>query len=42
MSRAVERVDLDSLGLAICEFCGEAIVDSDQNCPARDDGRCAP
>jgi len=26
----------------ICEFCGCFIEDEDQQCPARDDGRCYP
>jgi RNA polymerase subunit RPABC4/transcription elongation factor Spt4 len=34
MSRVVE------MNPPICEFCGEFIEDDDQQCPARDDGRC--
>jgi len=42
MSEARERVDLDSLPDPVCEFCGGAIEERGQDCPALDDGRCEP
>ena len=29
-------------GRQICEFCGFRIEDTDQDCPALDNGRCRP
>jgi hypothetical protein len=40
MSRAVDRLDIDSLPAPVCETCGGTIVNDGQQCPALDDGRC--
>jgi len=32
----------DEIGDPICDCCGEVIEVPDQECPARDDGRCFP
>jgi len=26
----------------ICDYCGGLIIETDQRCPALDDGRCSP
>ena len=38
MSRGVKPVPNPTL---VCEWCGAEIEDVDQDCPARDDGRCS-
>jgi hypothetical protein len=36
------RRELAAIDPAICEWCGGSIDDEPQECPALDDGRCAP
>jgi hypothetical protein len=42
MSRAAGGVDLDALSPPVCDTCGCFILEEDQECPALDDGVCAP
>lgn len=42
MSREVRDPDLSDLPAPCCQFCGERIEDTEQQCPARDDGGCRP
>ncbi|MFB6161768.1 MAG: hypothetical protein ABEJ61_11445 [Haloferacaceae archaeon] len=40
MSRTDRLVD--DLPPAVCDYCGEQIVEDEQRCPARDEGVCRP
>jgi len=42
MSSVAEGVDFDALSQPVCDTCGRAIVEDDQECPALDEGVCAP
>jgi hypothetical protein len=35
-------VDLEDLPNPICDYCGGEIAEDEQECPALEDGRCAP
>lgn len=41
-SRTADRFDPEELPDPICASCGWPIMETDQECPARDGGVCAP
>lgn len=42
MSETATRLSLDDIGNPVCEFCGCEIDEPDRDCPALDNGVCAP
>lgn len=42
MSLELQEFDPAELPAPICEACGEPIEEMDPDCPARDEGVCAP
>lgn len=42
MSRVAPEIDPDELPDPICNYCGSVIEETDQECPGRPQGVCAP
>jgi hypothetical protein len=42
VSESVPSIDLDALTPPVCEYCGLRILEPDSDCPALDEGVCAP